>query len=270
MSLLRLHQVGFSYPSGFRIEGIEFEVPTTSFFSLLGPNGSGKSTLIKLISRLSKPHAGWIEFDGTPLARYRPRELARKMAVIPSENHFEFPFRVSEVAAMGRFPYLGRMQRMSLQDRQIVERALRMAQAEELGDRPISELSSGERQRVLIARALAQEPRLLVLDEPNTHLDIKHQIEVFRLLARLTREEELTVLVVLHDLTMAAVFSETVAIMDAGRLVKLGTPRAVITTETIRSIYGADVLIRSDDGHPPVVLYSAHANRQSRDEDNQP
>ncbi len=266
MSLLRLHNVEFRYPSGFRIEGVDLAVPEGSFFSLLGPNGSGKSTLIKLISRLSEPHDGWIEFDGAPLNRYRPRELARKMAVIPSENHFDFPFRVAEVAGMGRFPYQGRMQRMSSDDRRIVERALRMAQAEELKERPISELSSGERQRVLIARALAQQPRLLVLDEPNSHLDIKHQIEVFRLLARLTKEERLTVLVVLHDLTMAAVFSETVAIMNSGRIVETGPPKKVITTERIRSIYGADVVVRSDGLDPPVVLYSALAGSRADEE----
>lgn len=261
MSLLRLHEVGYRYPSGFQVQAVNLEVPAASFFSLLGPNGSGKSTLVKLISRLVQPLRGRIEFDGAPLNQYRPRELARKMAVIPSENHFEFPFKVSEVAAMGRFPYLGRMQRMSRKDQEIVERALDMAQAADLRERSISELSSGERQRVLIARALAQEPRLLVLDEPNAHLDIKHQIEVFRLLASLAKEGKLAVLVVLHDLTMAAVFSETVAIMESGRVVKLGPPREVITTATIRSIYGADVIIRRDGEGPPVVSYSSQAER---------
>lgn len=255
--LLNLQKVCFRYDSGFRLRDIDLRLQKGAFFALLGPNGSGKSTLVKIISALTKAESGEIQFDGRPLTAYGSRQLARKLAVIPSENHFEFPFRVSQVAAMGRFPFLGRLQRMSEEDRQIVDRALRLTRADELRERPISELSSGERQRVLMARALAQQPKLLVLDEPNAHLDIHHQIAIFRLLRRLNREEGLTVLAVLHDLTMASVFCKTVAIMEDGAIVRQGAPGEVITADNIRAIYGADVLVHSNRQGVPMITYAA-------------
>lgn len=257
MPLLVLENVSFTYPSGFGLRGIHLEVRRGSFTALIGPNGSGKSTLVRLISKLLEPDGGRIALAGKPLTEYTPRELARQMAVIPSENYFEFPFRVIEVVAMGRFPHLGRLQRMSTEDSRIVARSLQMTQVEPLQDRQISQLSSGERQRVLIARALAQRSPLLVLDEPNAHLDIHHQIAIFRLLRRLNRRQGMTIIVVLHDLTAAATFCDTVALMHQGELAGKGPPRQVITAKTIRAIYGADVLVHPGPGGIPTVTYLA-------------
>ncbi len=250
-ALLKIENVGFSYPSGFRLEEIDLEVTTGSFLALIGPNGCGKSTLVKLMSRLLPPSTGKVLLEGRELASYSTRELARRMAVIPSENHFEFPFPVSEIVAMGRYPFLGRLERVSTSDKQLVRRALRLTGTEQFAQRPISELSSGERQRVLMARAVAQQPQLLILDEPNAHLDIKHQISIFRLLQKLNQEQGVTIVVVLHDLSMTAAFCQRVAVMAEGRLILEGEPREVITASMIRRVYGAEVAVeRTSDGVP--------------------
>ena len=238
MSRLSLQGVGFRYPDGFALQDIDLDIAQQSFLALIGPNGSGKTTLLRLMTRLLKPEKGHIYLDSKPLEGFTPRELARRISVISSEQHFQFPFPVADVVAMGRFPFLGRLQKMSAQDRDIVDEALEMTDTKRFRERSISQLSSGERQRVLIARAIAQQPSLLVLDEPNAHLDIRHQLAVFDLLRFLNREHSMTVVVVLHDLTAAAAFSKSVALLHQGKLVKEGKPEEVITTETIRSTYG--------------------------------
>lgn len=257
MPSLFVNGVSFRYPAGFALQDINLQIPEQSFLALIGPNGSGKTTLLRLMTNLMQPDGGQIHLNGRPVSDFRPRELAQQMAVISSEQFFEFPFPVLEVVAMGRFPYLGRFQRMSKQDRHMVEEALLMTQTNHLRQRPISQLSSGERQRVLIARAVAQNPSILMLDEPNAHLDISHQIGIFRLLQFLNQEQGMTIVVVLHDLTAAAVFCKSVALLHQGRLIKQGKPEEVITTEIIRSTYGADVFVYpSPLGGFPQITYA--------------
>lgn len=255
--MLRFERVSFSYPAGFALQDVDLEVPEQCFLALIGPNGSGKTTLLRLMSKLLQPESGHVYLNGKSLAQFTARELAQQMAVISSEQYFEFPFSVADVVAMGRFPHLGRLQQMSRQDWEIVDEALRMTQTDPLRERPISQLSSGERQRVLIGRAVAQKPSILVLDEPNAHLDINHQIAIFHLLQFLNQKHAMTVVVVLHDLTAAAAFCESVALLHRGRLVKRGKPEEVITEETIRSTYGAEVLVRpSPLGGFPQITYA--------------
>ncbi len=257
MSRLSLQGISFRYPNGFALQDINLDIAQQSFLALIGPNGSGKTTLLRLITRLLKPEKGHIYLNSEPLERFTPRELARQIAVISSEQYFQFPFPVAEVVAMGRFPFLGRLGTMSLQDHHIVDKALEMTQTERFRERSISQLSSGEKQRVLIARALAQQPSLLLLDEPNTHLDIQHQLAIFDLLRFLNQKHSMTVVVVLHDLTAAAAFSESVALLHQGKLVKKGKPEEVITTETIRSTYGAKVVVHpSPIGNFPQITYA--------------
>ena len=209
MPSLLLEKIDFNYGDTFRLEEIDLSIPEGSFLALIGPNGSGKTTLLQLMSGLLEPRSGRIALDGRPLDQLSRSQLARQMAVISSEQHFEFPFPVAEVVAMGRFPYLGRFEKLTPGDREIIDEALEWTQTLHLRDRPISQLSSGERQRVLIARAVAQKPSILMLDEPNVHLDLNHQIAIFRLLRRLNQESSVTVVVVLHDLTAAAVFCQS-------------------------------------------------------------
>ena len=256
MSKLLLKQVSFHYQGGFALQDIDLSLPEKTFLALIGPNGSGKTTLLQLMSGLLQAKSGRVRLENQPLDTLTRRELARQIAVIASDQYFAFPFPVAEIVAMGRFPYLGKLQTLTHRDRQIVEEALQSTEIEHLKDRPISQLSSGERQRVLLARAVAQSPAILMLDEPNTHLDIHHQIGIFRLLQHLNQEHSMTVVVVLHDLTAASAFCRTVALLSEGKLVKTGTPQEVITTETICSVYQAEIEVHpSPTGGFPQISY---------------
>ncbi len=249
MAHVEFDQVAFSYPSGFSLVGIDLKIPRGTILGILGPNGSGKSTLVHLLSRLHRPTSGTIRLEGVDLADYTSRAFARRVSVIPSDSYFDFPFSVAEVVQMGRYPYVGRLQSLRGEDHEWIRKARRLAEVETFWERSISELSSGERQRVLIARALAQNPSLLILDEPGTHLDINHQIAVFRMLRDFNREYETSIVVVLHDLALADAFCQRVIVLKSGRLVKSGSPRDVITSETLRSVFEADVqLDRKPDG----------------------
>jgi iron complex transport system ATP-binding protein len=165
--MLTLEQVCFGYEKRPVIENISLEVPRQAFMALIGPNGGGKTTLLRLMSKVLQPQQGTVLLDGKPLAEMGARDLARRMAVITSEQFFEFPYLVSDVVAMGRSPHLQRLQRMSQKDWDVVDQALRLTHVDHLALRPVSQLSSGERQRVLIARAITQQPSILMLDEPN-------------------------------------------------------------------------------------------------------
>ncbi len=258
MPSLLLEKIVFDYGETFKLKEVDLSIPSGSFLALIGPNGSGKTTLMQLMSGLLAPKTGSVDLDGQPLHQLSRRELARQMAVISSEQHFEFPFPVAEVVTMGRFPYLGRFEKLAPSDREIVDEALERTQTLHLKNRPISQLSSGERQRVLIARAVAQKPSILMLDEPNVHLDLNHQIAIFRLLRRLNQDSGVTVVVVLHDLTAAAVFCRTVALLCEGKLVKTGPPQEVITTRILRDAYQADIEVHpSPLGGIPQVVYGA-------------
>ena len=204
--MLRLEQVSFCYRTRPVLQDITLEIPRQSFIALIGPNGGGKTTLLRLMSNVLQPSIGKILLEGKPLPKFSARELARRMAVIASDQHFEFPFSVADVVAMGRFPHLNRLERLSSKDWEVVDQALRLTSTDHLRWRAISQLSSGEKQRVLIARAIAQQPSILMLDEPNSHLDINHQIAIFKLLRSLNQQHQITVVIVLHDLTSAAAF----------------------------------------------------------------
>ena len=268
MIQIELDEVAFSYPSGFGLKDLNLKVKRGSIVGILGPNGSGKSTLLQLISRLLRPHRGTLRLDGRDLASFSAREFAQRVSVIPSDNFFDFPFTVAEVVEMGRYPYLGRLQGLDSEDRQWIEKSRRLTGIEPFWERSISELSSGERQRVLLARALAQNPALLLLDEPSTHLDINHQVAMFRMLKDFHREQGATILVVLHDLMLADAFCQEVALLKEGRLVQLGAPREVITSETLRDVFEADVQFhRRSDGSASLSFdLDSPANPEHREE----
>ena len=255
--MLRLEHVSFGYRGQPVIRDVSLEFPSGRFLSLIGPNGSGKTTLLRLMSRRLEPQQGRILMEGKDLSAMRARDIARIMAVISSEQFFEFPYPVSEIVAMGRYPYLGRLQALSREDTQIVDRALELTYVKHLRHRAISHLSSGERQRVLIARAIAQQPKLLMLDEPNAHLDICHQIAIFELLRSLNRDHGMTIVAVLHDLTSAAAYSEITVLLHEGRVVKTGKPDEVITRTLIQETYGVDVAVfPSPYGGFPLVAFA--------------
>jgi iron complex transport system ATP-binding protein len=233
------------------VSGISLRVADGGFAGLLGPNGSGKSTILKAIYRVHRPVSGRILVNGSDLHQMRPRLAARRVAVVAQENLIDFGFTVREMVMVGRTPHKGPFDRDDGDDRAIVQDAMDRTGCADLAGRTFLSLSGGEKQRVLIARALAQGADHLILDEPTNHLDIRYQISVLELVAGLG----VTVLAALHDLNLAALFCDTVHVLAEGSLIAAGTPADVITPENVRVAYGADVLIidHPDTGTPQLL-----------------
>ncbi|MFH9087918.1 ABC transporter ATP-binding protein [Streptomyces sp. NPDC017673] len=213
------------------VDRILLAVDSGTFVGLVGPNGSGKSTLLRTVYRALRPTAGTVRLDGDDLHALDPRAAARALAALPQESSAEFDFTVAEVVAMGRLPHRGRT---AASDREICARAMDRTGVAHLADRGFAGLSGGEKQRVLIARALAQQPRVLVLDEPTNHLDIAHQLDVLSLV----RASGLTVLAALHDLNLAAAHCDVLYVIDAGRIVAAGPPHEVLRPALLAEVFG--------------------------------
>lgn len=221
------------------VADVGLTVPDGSFAGLLGPNGSGKSTVLKTIYRVHRPAAGRVLLDGTDLLSLRPRDAARRIAVVSQEFVLEFDFTVRELVMVGRTPHKRPFDRDSEADHAIVDSAIAQVGCGELAERGFNTLSGGEKQRVLIAQAIAQGADHLILDEPTTHLDIRYQTEILELVSALG----VTVLAAIHDLSLAAMFCDTVHLIAGGRIIADGPPESVITAEMVRQAYGADVLV---------------------------
>jgi iron complex transport system ATP-binding protein len=248
MHALRVDAVSFSYhPAVPVLRDVSFTVRRGEFLSLIGPNGSGKSTLLRLLDRILLPDRGEIFLGDRPLPRFTRAELARRIAFVPQDGAPQFPFSVFEIVLMGRSPHTRGVLFENATDRAIAERMMELTDIAHLHDQAITRLSGGERQRAYIARALAQQPEILLLDEPNAHLDITHQGDLFRLLRKLNTESGITIVSVSHDLNLAAGASDRIAMLQEGTLAALGTPDEVLTREGIARVFRADVLI---DSHP--------------------
>ncbi|WP_370813557.1 ABC transporter ATP-binding protein [Butyricicoccus pullicaecorum] len=234
------------------LHGIDFTAGDRSLVGVIGPNGSGKSTLLKCIYRVLKPSEGAVFVDGQPLSEYRVRDSAKKIAVLAQHNFYNFEFTVQDVVLMGRAPHKRALERDSAADFKIVHEAMERVGVAPLRDRLFSTLSGGEQQRVLLARALAQQTPCLILDEPTNHLDIKYQLELLDLVRSLDR----TVIAAIHDLNIAAMYCDTIFVMQSGCIVAAGAPRDVLTRSLIRSVYevNADVFTDSD-GLLRVLFY---------------
>ncbi len=230
---------------------VDIAVPDGSFVGLLGPNGSGKSTILKTIYRVHRPAEGRVLLEGVDLLAMGAREAARRVAVVAQESIVEFDFTVLEIVMIGRTPHKRAFDREDELDRSIVADAIERVGCQALVSRSFNSLSGGEKQRVLIARALAQGADHLILDEPTNHLDVRYQIEILELVSSLG----VTVLAALHDLSLAALFCDTVYLLTDGRVVARGAPDRVITTETVREAYGADVLVveHPETGTPHLI-----------------
>jgi iron complex transport system ATP-binding protein len=217
---------------------------------LIGPNGSGKTSLLRTVYRVLRPDAGVIRLDGESVWELSARESARRMAVVPQESGGELDFTVREMVLMGRSPHKAWHERDSAADQAIVDRALRQVNLAELADRGFLTLSGGEKQRVIVARALAQEPRFLVLDEPTAHLDIHHQLEILALVRGL----ELTTIAALHDLNLAAMYCDRLYLLHHGRIVASGAPPDVLTVDLIRDVYGVAAEVSLHRGRTHVAF----------------
>lgn len=233
-----LEEVSFRYPGAARdaVEEISLDIEPGRLTAVLGPNGSGKSTLLKVLLRLVSPDRGAIYLGSNRLTAWRRRDIARLIGVVPQSEALLFPVRVRELISMGRYPHLGALRPAGARDRQIVDRAMELCNVAHLADRPMATLSGGERQRARIARALSQEPAILVLDEPTRALDLGHEMEIIELVHSMAGQGT-TVLIVTHHLNLAARYADEIVLMEDGRIAAAGPPGKILSRELLERIY---------------------------------
>ena len=236
------------------VRGVTLEVKAGEVVALVGPNGAGKSTLIRVVSGVVAARGGEVHLDGADLLKMTPAQRAKLIAVVPQMIHLPEAFTVGEIVLMGRTPHLPFWAGESKHDCEIAWSAMKRTQTESLVDRRAHELSGGEQQRVVIARALTQEPKVLLLDEPTAHLDLKYQIGVLELARALANEGGLAVLMTLHDLNQAAVYADRVALMQNGEIVARGSAREVFTAEALSSVYGVKVVVSAHPAHGTPLI----------------
>lgn len=246
MYALEIKDLEFGYSEDLVIKGISLNIEKGKFVSIIGPNGSGKSTLLKTINNLYNPTNGSIIIDGVDISHIKKRDLAKKVALVPQDTAVDYDFTVEEIVLMGRHPYKGRFQKESEGDYKIINEAMEMTNTLHLKKRLITEVSGGERQRVIIAKALAQKSPIILLDEPTSHLDINHQMDVLNLLKKLNKEQGTTIILVIHDINLAARYSDEIILINKGRLSAIGNPEEVITSDNIESIYNLNVAIEKN------------------------
>lgn len=242
------------------VEDVSVSLAPGEVTTLIGPNGSGKSTLVRTLAGLMAPRSGRVLLDGSEVHSQSPRDIARRIAFLPQNVTAPDHVTVRRLVSHGRDPHRGWLDGWTRRDARAVDRALALTDMTALAETPVDELSGGQRQRAWIALTLAQEPRVLILDEPTTYLDIAHQLDTLQLVTDLVREERVTVVMVLHDLTMAARFSRTVLAMHDGRLAAAGAPREVLTHSALERVFGirADIDYSPDRGLRVVPTHRAH------------
>ncbi len=249
---LEIKGVSFSYGGIDALSDISFAVGDSELVTLVGPNGSGKSTLLRCIDKLLKPKMGIILIQGQDIAKMSLRELAQTIGYVPQSAVNTFPFTVFDAVLMGRKPYIS--WGVGKRDIELVSEILDFLGLSSMAGRYFNELSGGERQKVLIARALAQEPDLLLFDEPTSNLDIRHQLEVLDTVKALQGEKGVSVIMAMHDLNLASRFSDRVIMLNKGRIFATGTPEEVLIPENIREVYGVEVEVTHRDGGCPHIL----------------
>jgi iron complex transport system ATP-binding protein len=259
--LVTFDGVDFSYPMAearrsrpFVLAGLSLAVAAGEILGVIGPNSAGKTTLVRLLTKVLTPTRGTIELGATPLASMTRAELARRIAVVPQDVPQGLPFTVEQLVLMGRYPHAPHRFFETDEDVAIARDAMTATSVLDLAGTPVGSLSGGERQRVVLARALAQRPRLLILDEPTAHLDLRYQVECVALLRRVNREQGTTVLLVSHDLNLAGELCDRLLLLADGRVARLGTPDEVLEERLLADVYGCTVVVdRSTATGRPVV-----------------
>jgi iron complex transport system ATP-binding protein len=256
MSLLKIQNLTAGYAGKPVIQDISFTITPGEVVGIIGPNGAGKTTLFRLLTRLLKPWSGEVRYRGRNVQDIQTRELARYIAVLPQSLPMAFPFTVTDFILMGRLPHLKRWQSFREHDYEVTQAVMKLTEIKDLSARYITELSGGELQRVFLAQALAQEPELLLLDEPTSHLDIGHQVEIMDLIKRLNKENNITVLMVLHDLNLAGEYCDRLILLDEGKIHAMGSPKEVLTYQNIEKVYKTVVVVKENPitGKPYIIL----------------
>ncbi|MEM4576002.1 MAG: ABC transporter ATP-binding protein [Candidatus Nezhaarchaeales archaeon] len=240
---LRILDVNFNYGAREVLKGVTLTLEEGEFVGLMGPNGSGKTTLLKVINNILKPKSGTVMVNKVEVSKLDVKELAKIFGTVSQEYETSLGFTAFDVVLMGRNPHLRRLKGESKRDYEVTIKAMRLTNTLHLADRLFSELSGGEKQRVIIARALAQEPRVMLLDEPTSHLDINNQIEILELLRKLCREEHILVIAVIHDFNLAAYYCDKIVLMKNGRIYSVGRPHEVLTSENVEEVFGIKVSV---------------------------
>jgi len=251
-----IRNISHAYREQPVLSRLSVRVDDGEFFIIIGPNGSGKTTLLKTICGIEPVKSGQMNIFGRNIRRYSRTELAKVLSFVPQTVPEGLPFSLLQTVMMGRYPHLGILGIEKREDLDTALRAIEFCGLTHLADRKMDELSGGERQRVFIARALCQEPRLLLLDEPTASLDLSHQVRIMDLMERLKREKGLTIVMVSHDVNLAAMYADRLLLMKSGEAASVGPPREVLTFETLEDVYGCAILVDENPlgGAPRITL----------------
>jgi len=256
---IQMNQVTFCYSNGAVLRNVDLCVQKGEMVGLIGPNGAGKTTLIRLLSGILDAGQGDVQLDGTDTRRLKRSAIAREVAVVPQQLDVPFAYKVEQVVALGRTPFMKPWSDFSQKDRDVVLRTMHAVGIGSLATRCFTDLSGGERQKVVLAMALAQETGLLLLDEPTAHLDINHQVEILELLTAINQRRGLTILAAMHDLNLASAYFQRLVLLKSGAIMADGSPDRVLTASTIEAAYSVPVHVQAHPltGVPQVVVLPA-------------
>ncbi|APQ75020.1 ABC transporter ATP-binding protein [Clostridium botulinum] len=257
MKSIETKNLDIAYEDTLIVKELNMQIPKGKITSIIGANGCGKSTILKAVGRILKPKKGVVHLSGQDISKLSTKEIAKKMAILPQNPTEPSGLTVSELVAYGRFPHQKGFGNLTEEDKRIVKWALAATKLSEFERREVDTLSGGQRQRVWIAMALAQQTDLILLDEPTTYLDLAHQLEVLKLLYELNRNQKCTIVMVLHDLNLAARFSDYIIAIKKGAIIKYGTPEEVMTPEVLRKTFNinADIVIEPKSNRPVCITY---------------
>lgn len=250
---MKISNINKSYGEKHVVKDVTFKLPRGKVISLIGPNGAGKSTVLNIITRLIKEDSGSVDFGGTELKKWKAKELSKKLAILTQNNNINMKLKVKELISFGRFPYSGN--NLTSEDKEIIDMAIDYMELEEFKDRFIDELSGGQLQRAYIAMVIAQDTDFVFLDEPTNNLDIYHSSKMMKTLRKMCQEFGKTIILVLHEINFASVYSDYIGAFKNGALYKFGTVEEVMTRDTLKDLYNVDFDIQTINGKPIAIYY---------------